>query len=140
MGFHFAGDIAIYALPAIYDGLTYDGGTSTNVNRDLNGINFIDAPWVLTNADPIKSATASAFSAGAGPVQRLRAMGVDSYRLHNRLIQLANFPSVSLQGATGLLSMRSDGSIQRELQPAQFVEGAIVLANDISGSPVPGLP
>jgi uncharacterized protein len=140
MGFHFAGDIAIYALPAIYDGLTYDGGTSTNVNRDLNGINFIDAPWVLTNNDPLKSATASAFAAGAGPVQRLRAMGVDSYRLHNRLVQLANFPGVSLQGATGLLSMRSDGSIQRELLAAQFVEGAIILTNDMSGSPVADLP
>lgn len=140
MGFHFAGDIAIYALPAIYDGLTSTGGSTTNVNRDLNGINFIDAPWVLTNDDPLKPASASAFAAGAGPVQRLRAMGVDSYRLHNRLAQLANFPGVSLQGATGLLSMRSDGSIQRELLPAQFLEGAIILPGVTLGSTITDLP
>ncbi|MDP3515830.1 MAG: penicillin-binding protein activator [Pseudohongiella sp.] len=134
MGFHFAGDVAIYAMPAIYDGLTYDGGTSTNVNRDLNGITFIDAPWILTSDDPLKSSTAQAFAAGAGPVERLRAMGVDSYRLHNRLAQLANFPGVNIQGATGKLSMRNDGSIQRELLPAQFVEGSIVLPSTASGS------
>lgn len=140
MGFHFAGDIAIYALPAIYDGLTYNGGTSTNVNRDLNGITFIDAPWVLTTNDPLKSSTAQAFAAGAGPVERLRAMGVDSYRLHNRLAQLANFPGVSIQGATGKLSMRNDGSIQRELLPAQFVEGSIVLPASGAGGSVTVLP
>ncbi|MDO9477035.1 MAG: penicillin-binding protein activator, partial [Pseudohongiella sp.] len=134
MGFHFAGDVAIYAMPAIYDGLAYDGGTSTNVNRDLNGITFIDAPWILTSDDPLKSSTAQAFAAGAGPVERLRAMGVDSYRLHNRLAQLANFPGVNIQGATGKLSMRNDGSIQRELLPAQFVEGSIVLPSAASGS------
>ena len=137
MGFHFAGDVAVYALPAIYDGLGYDGGISTNVNRDLNGINFIDAPWVLTNDDPLKLATASAFEPGAGPVERLRAMGIDTYRLHNRLAQLANFPGVSLQGATGNLSMSSDGSIQRELLPAQFVEGTIVLPGMTTGSTNP---
>lgn len=134
MGFHFAGDVAIYALPAIYDGLAYDGGTSTNVNRDLNGITFIDAPWLLTPDDPLKSSTTQAFAAGAGPVERLRAMGVDSYRLHNRLAQLANFPGVSIQGATGKLSMGNDGSIQRELLAAQFVEGSIVLPTAASGN------
>lgn len=127
MAFHFAGDVAVYAMPAIYDGANYDGGTSTNVNRDLNGIVFIDAPWLLTGDDPLRTSVANAFESGAGPVERLRAMGVDSYRLHTRLGQLANFPGVSIQGATGTLTMRSDGSIKRELMPAQFVEGDIVL-------------
>jgi outer membrane PBP1 activator LpoA protein len=64
-------------------------------------------------------------------------MGVDTYRLHNRLAQLANFPAVSVQGATGNLSMRSDGSIQRELLPAQFVEGTIVVPGLTTGSTSP---
>jgi uncharacterized protein len=127
MAFHFAGDVAVYAMPAIYDGASYDGGTSTNVNRDLNGIVFIDAPWLLTGDDPLRAAVSNAFESGAGPVERLRAMGVDSYRLHTRLAQLANFPGVSIQGATGTLTMRSDGSIKRELMPARFEDGNIVL-------------
>lgn len=127
MGFHFAGDVAVYAMPAIYDGASYDGGSSTNINRDLNGIVFIDAPWLLSGQDPLRSIVAETFQSGAGPVERLRAMGVDSYRLHSRLAQLANFPGVSIQGATGTLTMRADGSIKRELIPAQFVEGDIIL-------------
>jgi hypothetical protein len=54
-------------------------------------------------------------------------MGVDSYRLHTRLAQLANFPGVSIRGATGTLTMRPNGSIKREMMPAQFIEGNIVL-------------
>lgn len=127
MAFHFAGDVAVYAMPAIYDGASYDGGSSTNVNRDLNGIVFIDAPWLLSGQDPLRAIVADAFESGAGPVERLRAMGVDSYRLHTRLAQLANFPGISIQGATGTLTMRPDGSIKRELMPARFDEGNIVL-------------
>jgi uncharacterized protein len=120
MGFHFAGDVEVFAMPAIYDG----GGNTTN--RDLTGIVFIDAPWLLTG-DPVKSAVETTFSSGPGPVERLRAMGVDSYRLHARLAQLDNFPGISIQGATGVLTMRDDGSIKRELIPARFDENNIVL-------------
>lgn len=127
LAFHFAGDVAVYAMPAIYDGASYDGGTSTNVNRDLNGVVFIDAPWLLGGQDPLRQIVADAFQSGAGPVERLRAMGVDSYRLHTRVAQLANFPGISMQGATGTLTMRADGSVKRELMPAQFVEGNIEL-------------
>ena len=125
MAFHFVGDVAVYAMPAIYDGASYDGGSSNNVNRDLNGIIFVDAPWLLSAQDPLRRGVAEAFENGAGPVERLRAMGVDSYRLHSRLAQLANFPGVSVQGATGTLTMRQDGSIKRELMPARFDEGEI---------------
>src|SRR5690606_22385478 len=78
LGFHFAGDVDVFAMPAIYDG----GGNTTN--RDLNGVVFIDAPWLLTG-DPVKTAVETTFSTSSGPVERLRAMGVDSYRLHTRL-------------------------------------------------------
>lgn len=128
MGFHFAGDVEVFAMPAIYDG----AGIATN--RDLNGIVFIDAPWLLTT-DPLKQSVATTFSAGSGPVERLRAMGVDSYRLHTRLAQLDNFPGISIQGATGVLTMRDDGSIKRELIPARFDEASIVLLTPATPPP-----
>jgi len=120
MGFHFSGDVDVYAMPAIYD------GSEAANNRDLNGVVFIDAPWLLTG-DPVKDSVQSSFQPGPGPVERLRAMGVDSYRLHTRLAQLDNFPGISIQGATGILTMREDGSIKRELIPARFDENAIML-------------
>ncbi|MEX2333470.1 MAG: penicillin-binding protein activator, partial [Pseudohongiella sp.] len=118
MAFHFVGDVPVYAMPAIYD-----GRTDANGNRDLNGITFVDAPWVLGSDDPLRISTGEVWSPASGPVQRLRAMGIDSFRLYARMSQLENFPGIRLQGATGILSMREDGSIRRELIGARFVDG-----------------
>jgi outer membrane PBP1 activator LpoA protein len=129
MAFHFAGDIPVFAMPAIYD-----GGVNVAGNRDLNGIVFVDAPWILSNTDPLKANTFNVWADASGPVQRLRAMGVDSFRLHSRIAQLANFPGIRLQGATGVLSMRPDGSINRELIGAQIVNGeAVIMVQDFTG-------
>jgi outer membrane PBP1 activator LpoA protein len=54
-------------------------------------------------------------------------MGVDAYRLHARLAQMANFPGISIPGATGVLSMRNDGSIAREVLGARIVDGTVEL-------------
>src|SRR5690554_4221058 len=122
--FHFAGDVPVYAMPAIYD------GTDNSVaNRDLNGIVFVDGPWLLTTTDPLQNQAETVWPAASAPVKRLRAMGADAFLLHLRLAQLANFPGLSLQGATGVLSMRADGSIARELLGAEFVDGEVQLRN-----------
>ncbi len=122
MAFHFVGDVPVYAMPAIYDGRSDATG-----NRDLNGVTFVDAPWVLGGDDPLRSSTSAIWPQANGPVQRLRAMGIDSFRLYARISQLENFPGIRLQGATGVLSMRDDGSIMRELIGAQFVDGSVLV-------------
>lgn len=120
MAFHFVGDLPVYAMPAIYD-----GRSDTAANRDLNGITFVDAPWVLGSDDPLRRSTDEVWSQASGPVQRLRAMGIDSFRLYARISQLENFPGIRLQGATGILSLREDGSVMRELIGARFTDGNI---------------
>lgn len=132
MAFHFVGDVPVYAMPAIYDGRRDAAG-----NRDLNGITFVDAPWVLGGNDPLRSSTSAVWPQATGPVQRLRAMGIDSFRLYARISQLENFPGIRLQGATGVLSMRDDGSIMRELIGAQFVDGNVLVLTP--EAPVPGI-
>ena len=120
LGFHYAGDLPVIAMPAIYE-----TPRSASGNRDLNGVAFLDAPWMLSNTDPLKNVTNENWPSSSAPVQRLRAMGIDIYRLHARLAQLQNFPTTRIQGATGLLKMREDGAIERELQLARFVDGQI---------------
>ena len=90
---------------------------------------FVDGPWLLTATDPLQSQTETVLPAASAPVKRLRAMGADAFLLHLRLAQLASFPGLSLQGATGVLSMRADGSIARELLGAEFVNGEVQLRN-----------
>lgn len=122
--FHFAGDVPLYAMPAIYD-----GSTNSTANRDLSGISFVDGPWLLTATDPLQSQAEAVWPEASAPVKRLRAMGADAFLLHLRLAQLASFPGLSLQGSTGVLSMRADGSIARELLAAEFVDGEVQLRN-----------
>lgn len=122
LAFYFAGDIPVYALPSIYDGLD-----NQSANQDLNGIIFTDAPWILANYDPLKSNAASSLRPAQGPVQRFRAMGIDSFRLYSRLQQFNEEDITSLRGATGILSMDDNGRIHRRLEVARFVDGKATL-------------
>ena len=45
VGVFIAADVPVFALPSVFDGL--NGSTD---NRDLEGIWFADAPWLLENA------------------------------------------------------------------------------------------
>jgi outer membrane PBP1 activator LpoA protein len=122
LSFHFAGDVPIYAMPSIYD-----GGDNPAANRDLNGVIFNDAPWILENNDSLKSSVTQTWAPASGPIQRLRAMGADAYRLHLRLEQMHSYPYIHLEGATGVLSISSDGSIYRQLKSAVIVNGIATL-------------
>jgi len=122
LAFYFAGDIPVYALPSIYDGLD-----NQSANQDLNGIVFTDAPWILSNYDPLKTNAASSLRPAQGPVQRFRAMGIDSFRLYSRLQQFSENDISSLAGATGILSMDGNGRIHRRLEVARFIDGKATL-------------
>ena len=129
LAFYFAGDIPVYALPSIYDGLD-----NQSANQDLNGIIFTDAPWILANYDPLKSNTASSLRPAQGPVQRFRAMGIDSFRLYSRLQQFDEEDITSLRGATGILTMDDNGRIHRRLEVARFVDGKATLQENPDGA------
>lgn len=125
LSINYAGDVPVYAMPSIYD-----GGSNAAANQDLNGIIFNDAPWILEQSDSLKSAADSTWASASGPVQRLRAMGVDAYRLHLRMPQMHAFPGTRIEGATGTLSMQADGSVRRELRNAVVINGAASLLNE----------
>jgi len=124
LAFHFADDVPVYAMPSIYD-----GGTNTTANRDLNNVVFNDAPWVLESVDPLKASVTATWSPGTGPIQRLRAMGADAYRLYLRMELMRDYPYTRLSGATGLLHYQADGSFHRQLRNAVIVNG---VANPLS--------
>ena len=63
----------------------------------------------------------------SGPLQRLRAMGVDSFRLHPRLQQFSSGNITSLRGATGKISMNENQVFHRQLEAARFVDGIATL-------------
>lgn len=118
LAFYFAGDVPVYAMSAIYD-----GQENQLANQDLNGIVFTDTPWVLEEQDPLKRQVLETLRATQGPLQRLRALGIDSFRLYPRLAQLAGGEISSFEGVTGVLTMTDYGAIQRQPLTAVFVDG-----------------
>ena len=118
LAFYFAENVPVYSLPSIYEGTV-----NQNEDRDLNGIWFADAPWVLQENDELKNQVRENLRPTSGQLQRLRALGVDSFRLYARLSQLAAGNVNRIPGATGQLSISEDGRIQRQLNIARFVNG-----------------
>lgn len=121
LAFYFAGDIPVFSMPSVYDGQENQTG-----NRDLDGIIFTDAPWVLNPTYQLRDEVNTNLRQAQGPLQRLRAMGIDSFRLYPRLKQFSNNSISSLRGTTGVLTMSENRRIHRSLTTARFEDGIAV--------------
>ncbi len=120
LAFYFAENLPVLAYPSIYD-----GAQNSDANKDLNGVVVLDAPWLIDQSNPLKQDVDGNLRQAAGPLQRLRALGLDSYLLHTRLQQLKNSEIVAMKGVTGALTLTDGSAVQRELPVAQFVDGAL---------------
>jgi outer membrane PBP1 activator LpoA protein len=124
---------AVGILPVIATSDVYDGERSPSRDKALDGLYFVDMPWMLGTAaegDPLRRAdVSSGVSYLANPLgRRLYAMGIDAYRLPPHLATLAGDPAASIPGQTGRLSMDSLGRIQRGLLLARFTAtGPVVM-------------
>ncbi|MEO8804369.1 MAG: penicillin-binding protein activator [Rudaea sp.] len=122
------GQIPVFATSHIYA-----GDYSPGLDRDLDGVEFCDAPWLFdaTPGLPNHADIARVLGAARGAGGRLFAMGLDAYALLPYLNWLAQHNDSYLPGATGQLAEDSLGRIQRLLIWARFDNGA---AHPINGS------
>lgn len=118
LNFHYAEDLPVYATSHIYS-----GQPEPRRDHDLNGVRFVDAPWLLDRDSSLHQAAAAAWPQGHGRYERLFAMGVDAYRLQARLALLREVPGSSLPGATGALTLDDQHRLVRELDWAWFRSG-----------------
>ncbi|MEP5232549.1 MAG: penicillin-binding protein activator [Alloalcanivorax sp.] len=118
LNFHYAKDLPVYSTALIYS-----GEDNPRRDQDLNGIRFVDMPWILTDDNQaLHDAANEQWPDGHGRYERLFAMGIDAYRLQGRLYLLNALPSSELPGVTGRLHMENQ-RIVRELNWAVFVGG-----------------
>ncbi|CAK9074237.1 Penicillin-binding protein activator LpoA (PBP activator LpoA), partial [Durusdinium trenchii] len=77
LNFHYASDLPVLATSHVYAGSPAPGRDS-----DLNGIRFVDIPWLLDNESELHRLSNNVWPEGHGRFERLFALGVDAYRLH----------------------------------------------------------
>ena len=119
--FHFAGDLPIYATSRIND-----GGRSPGSNADIDGVRFVDTPWVLDDSatlDALRVPIAQYWPRQASAMPRLYAFGVDAFRLLP-LVQAGQISGEQfIPAASGDLFIRPDRSVGRILLWGVFVDG-----------------
>lgn len=117
LNFHYARDLPVFATSYIYDGTL-----APRRDQDLDGVYFLDMPWILYEGTKLHRMAEETWPDGHGRYARLFAMGVDAYRLQARLYLLRNLQDSTLPGVTGTL--RLDGArLVRESDWALFRNG-----------------
>ncbi len=119
LAFHFAGDVPVYATSQI------TLGSSKNFSRDFDGVRVTQMPWRVF-ADSIRRDVEEAFPAASAELDSLYALGVDAYRVMDRLGALAASPWSHLLGATGVLNLDDRQAFRRTPVWAVIRDGALV--------------
>lgn len=109
-------------LPIYATSQIFVGNDKTLTNYDLNGIRFVDMPWLLQPDHPAVMVYPQASPPLATDLDRLYALGIDSYRLVQLLLTDRVAYALPLDGVTGQIGL-SGHTFQRTALPAIFVQG-----------------
>lgn len=116
--FHYATD-----TPLLGGSYLYSGVAAPENNQDMEGIAFCDIPWILQSPSATHIAFDRAWPNAEPRMARFNALGVDAYRLADRLQAMEKIPESKLYGATGIIQLDPQGRLNRALSWAQFREG-----------------
>ena len=115
-------------LPDYATSRVFIGNSDTLLNYDLNGIHFVDMPWLLQPDHPAVMIYPRASPPLSIDNERLYALGIDAYRLIQRLLANRSATPQPLDGVSG--QIRLNGQIfQRTAVPAVFVQGQTQIAD-----------
>lgn len=134
LAFHYAQDLEVYSTSRIYS-----AQGNPDLDKDLNGVQFVDIPWILNQADAIRANSDQAWPKLKGEMRRLHALGVDAYRVYPRLGILKAVKNGAVYGATGSLHLNESNRIVRELLWAKIRGGSpqllpVVKASEMTDS------
>jgi outer membrane PBP1 activator LpoA protein len=124
--------------PIIATSHIFSGNPNRALDRDLNGVDFCDAPWLFGASAglPQREVLAPTMPSAAN-APRLFAFGIDGYRLLPYLDWLARNPDAYLPGASGQLAVDDFGRVRRLLAWMRFVDGVPRAADGALSSELP---
>jgi hypothetical protein len=114
MKFHYAGDLPMYSTADIFD-------PRATANQDLEGMSFVDIPWLLSEDESIVSLRekiGQLWPGDARRVGRLFALGYDAYTVAENLRDGDSLDA--MRGLTGDLTLTPAKRIRRTLLWATF--------------------
>lgn len=111
--YYYAGDIPIYSTSA-----SYDAFYNPSQNKDLDGLHFVDIPWVFNHQLGHRP-----WPEAWNTYSRLYALGYDSFTLTQQWSILQSMPQSGLSKKTGIMYVMPNGHIRRELILGQIHHG-----------------
>ncbi len=113
-----ADTIPIYTISSVYSGIP-----DPQTDIDLNGVEFVDMPWVFNTSGNLRTRLIQGLETNDSGLPRYYAFGIDAFRLIPRLGQLMLDKNNRYPGETGLLYLTTRGVIHRNLTWARFIDG-----------------
>lgn len=111
------------AVPAFATSQVFPGTGNTLANFDLNGIRFVDMPWLLQPDHPAVMVYPRPAASLSADLERLYALGIDAFRLAQELLKSGVSDNFTLDGVTGQITRDRNHQFIRELTPAIFRQG-----------------
>ena len=117
--------VARINLPVFATSHIYGGSDNATADRDLEGVEFCDAPWLFDAQTGLPSYqdVSAQLPAARGATAQLFAFGMDAWNLVPYLDWLRNHPGSYLPGATGQLAADTFGHVNRVLTWLKFQDG-----------------
>ncbi|MBT0080098.1 penicillin-binding protein activator [Vibrio alginolyticus] len=103
--------------PQIFSSSRSNSGGATY--EDLTGIIYSDIPLLIDPDPSVTSEMNELWSEQSNMEKRLKALGMDAYKLIGELPQMKVVPGYSVGGQTGILSIDNNCVVQRELSWAE---------------------
>ncbi len=109
-------------LPVYATSQVFFGDNETLINYELDGINFVDMPWLLQADHPAVMIYPRMDPPLAPDQERLYALGIDAFRLIQLMLNDQVHNAMPLDGVTGRINLYGY-TFERKSIPAIFEQG-----------------
>ncbi|UCD68515.1 MAG: penicillin-binding protein activator [Betaproteobacteria bacterium] len=121
-------------FPIYATSLVYASSADKLELYDLDGVRFMDMPWLLQEDHPaVMTYLRAPLDSSALDEERFYALGIDAYRISQSLLDnSAEVPTID--GVTGLISLDQQQRFTHQLTPAFFSYGTARMLNEEPGT------
>jgi outer membrane PBP1 activator LpoA protein len=119
--FYQAADVPVYSTSHVFTGIL-----NQERDRDMDGLEFGDMPWVLAESTAHRGMRAdieNEITDAGNALQRIYALGIDAFNIIGALNTLRAYPYERYDGETGSLSLDNRLRVQRQLTWVKFRSG-----------------